>query len=222
MKKSLLFGAALSSVILLSNSVFANTATTATTNATNPAVATTTAINASAPDTLIKGIVESVVSTIKQQKLNQGQGQIKKIAELIDSKVMPFADLETTTKMVMGQNWEKASVEQKASIMKEFKQLLIATYAGALSKVNDQQINYKPLRVLPEDTKAVVKSTIIDQGDTKSLDYRLHKVGGEWKIYDINVLGIGLVASYKADFNEQITKGGIDGLIKSLQTKNKK
>ena len=223
MKKSLLFSAALSSVILFSfsNSSFANTAASNTVSAASSTVENA-GINTSNPDTLIKGMVENVVASIKQHKLNQGQGQIKKIAELIDDKIMPYADLETTTKMVMGPHWAKSTPEQRSLIMKEFKHLLIATYAGALSKVNDQKINYKPLRILPNDTKVIVKSTIVDQGDTKSLDYRLHKVGNEWKIYDLNVLGIGLVASYRTDFNEQANKNGIDGLIKFLQAKNKK
>ncbi len=217
MKKSLLFAASLSSILLISSSVFAVTpmasGSTASSTASNDVVST------SSPDGLIKGMVDNVVTSIKQQKLNQG-GQVKKIAELIDAKVMPYTDLETTTKMVMGPHWEKSTPDQRAVIMKEFKQLLIATYAGALTKVNDQQINYKPLRMSPADTKVIVKSTIIDQGDTKSLDYRLYKSGNEWKIYDINVLGIGLVASYKTDFNEQANKNGIDGLIRFLQAKN--
>jgi phospholipid transport system substrate-binding protein len=218
MKKSLLFGTTLASILLLSTNAFANTVA----SASSTIASSTASINASSPDSLIKGMVDNVVTSIKQHKLNQGQGQIKKISELIEDKIMPFADLEATTKMVMGPHWEKSTPEQRSLVMKEFKQLLIATYAGALSKVNDQQINYKPLRMLPTDTKAIVKSTIIDQGDTKSLDYRLHKVGNEWKIYDLNVLGIGFVARYKTDFNDQANKSGIDGLIKFLQAKNKK
>jgi phospholipid transport system substrate-binding protein len=187
-------------------------ATTSLTPAANPA-----AIEA---DALIKSIVSDVVDSIKKQKI--GKNDTAKIIDLVDKKIMPHADLETTTKMVLGQHWAKATLEQRKVLMQEFKKMLILTYAGALTKVENQTINYKPLRALPTDTKVIVKSSIVEKGEEKPIDYRLHKVNGEWKVYDINVLGIGLVASFRPDFNEQANKpSGIDGLIAFLQNKNK-
>ncbi len=219
MKSKMLFLALIcSSALNASNILAAEVAPVVATLASIPASS-----NASAPDALVKNLVDSMIQSIKDQKLNQGQqSNYKKISELIEAKIMPHADLEATTKLAMGQNWEKATTEQRAAIMKEFKYLLIATYTAPFARFNDQQISYKPLRALPSDTKVIVKTTIVDQGETKSLDYRLHKVNQQWKIYDLTILGVGLVSSYKADFAAQINKNGIDGLIKFLQAKNKK
>jgi phospholipid transport system substrate-binding protein len=214
MKSKLLFLTLISTAALTTN-VFAADAT-ATSPQTSVEASTTT------PDGLIKNLVDSMIQSIKDQKLNQGQGNYKKISDLIEAKIMPYADLETTTKLAMGQNWEKATPEQRSAIMKEFKNLLITTYTAPFARFSDQQISYKPLRALPSDTKVIVKTSIVDQGETKSLDYRLHKINQQWKIYDLTILGVGLVSSYKADFAAQINKSGIDGLIKFLQTKNKK
>jgi len=213
MKKSLFL---ISTMGLLATTQFAFAITP--TNNTQNNISNSTTSNINAPDTLIKNVVNEVLDTLKNQKGTN----VKKINEIVNEKIMPHTDLETTTKMIMGPNWNKATPEQHNAIMQEFKQLLVLTYSGALSKAGDQKIEYKPLKILPTDTRAIVKSNIIEQSQTKSIDYRLHKVKGQWKVYDINVLGVGLVSSYKNDFAQQINTGGIDGLIKFLQNKNKK
>jgi len=172
-----------------------------------------------APDELVKQTVNDVLDTIRREKIQAND--IKKLSQLVENKVVAQADLETTTKMVVGSAWNQASPEQRQIIIKEFKQLLIETYAGALTKFSQQTVDYKPMRAMPGDTKVIVKTMIIDAGEPKAIDYRLHKVGNRWLVYDINILGIGLVASFKPEFSAQINKSGIDGLITFLKNKTK-
>ncbi|MEN9866977.1 MAG: hypothetical protein RL748_2567, partial [Pseudomonadota bacterium] len=120
-------------------------------------------------------------------------------------------------------HWRGASAEQKKQLSNEFRDLLIYSYSGALSQVKNQKLVFKPLRADATDTEVEVRSEVIQsRGEPIQLNYRVEKSGTSWKIYDINILGAWLVETYKGNFNAEISKGGMDGLIKSLSEKNKK
>jgi len=171
------------------------------------------------PDGLIKFVVEDVLIVIKNDKAIQS-GDFRKINALVDEKILPYSDFQKTTRMSMGRNWSKASPAQQDQITQEFKILLIRIYGGALAQIKDQKMQYKPFRSSPDDTDVIVRTAILGKGDPIQLDYRLEKGANGWKVYDINILGAWLVESYRNQFNDQISKGGIDGLIKFLQDRN--
>ena len=171
------------------------------------------------PDGLVKFVVEDVLTVIKNDKAIQS-GDFRKINALVDEKILPYSDFQKTTRMSMGRNWSKASPAQQDQITQEFKILLIRIYGGALAQIKDQKMQYKPFRSSPDDTDVIVRTAILGKGDPIQLDYRLEKGANGWKVYDINILGAWLVESYRNQFNDQISKGGIDGLIKFLQDRN--
>lgn len=174
---------------------------------------------ATQPEEIVKQAVNEAITMLRKEKLQANQ--IKKIQELVDKKIIPYTDLEVTTKAIMGPFWDKANEAQRKEVMSLFKVTLIETYAGALTKVGNQEIKFLPTRYLPTDTKVLVKTQIIDGGDTKSIDYRLYKTANTWKVYDMNVLGVGLISTYKADFQEVLNKKGVDGLIADLKAQTK-
>jgi len=174
-----------------------------------------------APDALVKRISEDVLNTAKSDKEIQA-GNINRIVALVEEKILPYVDSERMTALAAGRYWRQATPEQQKQLMTEFRSLLIYTYSGALSQVRDQKIEYKPLRADPADTEVEVRSQVIQsRGEPIQLSYRLEKLSSGWKMYDVNVMGAWLVEAYKGTFNSEITKGGIDGLIKSLSDKNK-
>ncbi len=175
--------------------------------------------NTSTPDGLVKFVVEDVMNAIKNDKAIQS-GDLRKINALVDQKILPHSDFQKTTQLSMGRNWSKASSQQQAQITQEFKTLLVRIYGGALAQVKDQKVQYKPFRAAADDTDVVVKTMVIGKGEPIQLDYRLEKTANGWKVYDINILGAWLVESYRNQFNDQISKGGIDGLIQFLQQRN--
>lgn len=179
------------------------------------------AADGSAPDQLIRGLSIEVLESVKSDKDIQA-GNVNKIIALVDAKVMPHVNFQRMTASAVGRFWRQATPEQQAKLQAEFKTLLMRTYAGALTQVKDQQIGLKPLRAQPTDTEVVVRTEIRGKGDAIQLDYRLEKTGGEWKIYDVNVLGIWLADQYRNSFAQEIGANGIDGLIKSLADKNAK
>jgi len=179
------------------------------------------AADGSAPDQLIRGLSIEVLESVKSDKDIQA-GNVNKIIALVDAKVMPHVNFQRMTASAVGRFWRQATPEQQAKLQAEFKTLLVRTYAGALTQVKDQQIGLKPFRGQPTDTEVVVKTEIRGKGDAIQLDYRLEKSGAEWKIYDVNVLGIWLADQYRNSFAQEIGANGIDGLIKSLADKNAK
>ena len=173
-----------------------------------------------APDALIKRLSVDVLDKIKSDKTVQA-GDMTKVMALVDSQVMPNVNFTRMTAAAVGRSWRQATPEQKKRLQEEFKTLLIRTYSGALSQVKDQTINVKPLRAAAADTEVVVRSEVLGNGDPVQLDYRLEKVGATWKIYDLNVLGVWLVETYRTQFAQEISSKGIDGLIAAMAERNK-
>jgi phospholipid transport system substrate-binding protein len=176
--------------------------------------------SAEAPDVLIKRISSEVIESVRTDTSIQA-GDLKKVTELVDAKILPHTNFERMTAMAAGRNWRAATPEQQKRLQGEFKQLLIRTYAGAMVQIKDQKLDVKPLRAAVEDTEVVVRSQVIGKGDPIQLDYRMEKTAGGWKVYDLNVLGVWLVESYRNQFQNEITKGGLDGLITTLSDRNK-
>jgi len=173
-----------------------------------------------APDALIKQVSGEVIDTIKADASMQG-GDVKKIIALVDQKVMPHVNFQRMTASAVGPAWRSATPEQRESLQKEFKTLLVRTYAGAIKQVSDQTVEIKSMRGAPTDKQVVVQSVVKGRGDPIQLDYRLENDGGKWMIYDVNVLGVWLVDQYRSSFAREINANGIDGLIASLAQKNK-
>jgi phospholipid transport system substrate-binding protein len=172
------------------------------------------------PDALIKMVVTDVMATVKSDPDIQ-KGNIPKIVDLVERKIVPYTDMRRTTEMAMGPNWKKASPEQQAQLAQEFKNLLIRTYSGALSQLRDQTVQFKPLRAAPDDKEVIVKTVVLGRGDPVPLDYRLEKTANGWKVYDMNIMGVWLVEAYRNQFSNQISQNGIEGLVKFLQDRNK-
>ena len=175
---------------------------------------------ATAPDALIKMVVTDVMASVKADPDIQ-KGNIPKIVDLVEKKIVPYTDMRRTTEMAMGPNWKKASSDQQNQLVMEFKNLLIRTYSGALSQLRDQTVQFKALRAAPDDKEVVVKTVVLGRGDPVPLDYRLEKTDKGWKVYDMNIMGVWLVEAYRNQFSNQISQNGIDGLVKFLQDRNK-
>jgi phospholipid transport system substrate-binding protein len=176
-----------------------------------------------APDVLIKRLSTDVLDTIKADKSMQ-TGDISKIIALVDSKIMPNVNFQRMTASAVGPGWRQASPEQQKRLQEEFKVLLVRTYSGALAQVSDQTVSLKPLRAAADDSEVIVRTEVRGKGDPIQLDYRLEKTPGQgagWKIFNLNVLGVWLVETYRSQFAQEINAKGVDGLIATLVERNK-
>lgn len=175
------------------------------------------------PDALIQRLSNSVLDNIRSDKSIKS-GDISRVMVLVDSKIMPDVNFQRMTASAVGPAWRQATPEQQKLLQSEFKTLLVRIYAGALAQVSDQTVLIKPLRAAPDDKEVVVRTEVRGRGDPVQLDYRLEKTPGEgsgWKIYNLNVLGVWLVETYRSQFAREINNNGIDGLIKVLSERNK-
>ena len=180
------------------------------------------AVAQEAPDVFIKRISQEVLETAKSDKDIQSGNQ-QKILDVVQSKILPNVDFQRMTALAAGRYWREATPEQQKRLTEEFRDLLVYTYAGAIAQIRDQQLEFKPMRNDPSDTDVEVRSQVVQQrGEPIQLNYRLSKSGNTWKIYDLNVLGAWLVETYKGNFASEISKGGVDGLIKTLAERNKR
>ncbi len=175
---------------------------------------------AKAPDALIKEVSSDVLDAVKADKSIK-QGDVGKVIALVDAKVMPHVNFQRMTASAVGRYWRQATPDQQKRLQDEFKILLVRTYSGALAQVQDQTVELKPMRGSADDKEVVVKTEIKGRGDPVQLDYRLENLGSEWKVYDINVLGVWLVENYRNSFSQEIGASGIDGLINKLTERNK-
>jgi phospholipid transport system substrate-binding protein len=176
-----------------------------------------------APDAFIKRLSDDVLATIRSDKGVQS-GDVSRIMLVVDAKIMPNVNFQRMTASAVGPAWREATPAQRQRLQEEFKLLLVRTYSGALSQVQDESISMKPLRASPNDADVVVRSEIRGRGDPIQLEYRLEKTPGQgagWKIYNLNVLGVWLVETYRSQFASEVSAKGIDGLIASLSERNK-
>ena len=169
------------------------------------------------PDALVKKVTLEVVELITKEKGNRA-----KIVSVIEEKVLPHFNFTAMTALAVGQNWGKASPEQKKRLTEEFRTLLVRTYASALAAYSEQKFDFRPLRAKPTETDVTVNVRVLQPGGQPvTLDYSMEKTANGWKVYDVMVGGVSLVANYRTEFANAVRSSGIDGLIKDLQTKNR-
>ncbi len=175
---------------------------------------------AEAPEALIERVAGEVIDLVKADAALRG-GDMGRIMELVDTKLMPHVNFTRMTASAVGRFWRQASPEQRQRLQDEFKTLLIRTYSGALGQLTDQTLVLRPMRSRPEDTEVVVRSELRGRGEPIQIDYRMEKTANGWKVFDINVLGIWLVETYRGQFAQEINARGIDGLITALAERNR-
>lgn len=174
----------------------------------------------SEPEALVRNVTEDVLSVLRQDKALQA-GDRQRAMKLIEDKIAPHFDFQRMSGLAVGKGWREADETQKQAVAKEFRSLLIRTYANALTAYRDQTIEFKPGTGGGDD--ATVRSQITKPGAKPiALDYQLAREGGEWKVYDIAIDNVSLVTTYRTSFQAELSKGGIAGLTKALQDQNRR
>jgi phospholipid transport system substrate-binding protein len=174
-----------------------------------------------APDVLAKSVTDEVIAILRADR-DAYTGNPAKVMELIESKVLPHFNFMRMTRLAVGKNWRQASGQQKDALTGHFRTLLVRTYATAFTAYRDQTISYRPLRMRPEDDDVVVRSQIVQlNGPPVAVDYNMEKTVSGWKVYDVAIEGVSLVQNYRSTFSSEVQRGGIDGLISALESKNR-
>ena len=176
-----------------------------------------------APDAFVRRFTSEMIDLVRNDKMIKA-GDMSYIASVVDARVLPHLNFQRMTAAAVGPGWRQTTPEQKNRLQEEFNILLVRTYSGALTQISDQTVIVKPLRGAATDTEVLVRSELKGRGDPIQLDYRLEKTPGQgagWKIYNLNVMGIWLIDTYRSQFAEEINAKGIDGLINTLAERNR-
>ena len=174
-----------------------------------------------APDAQMKALSEEVIAAIKKDR-DILAGNPKKIADLVETRIVPYFDFLRMTQIAMGANWRRATSEQQEQLAREFKTLLVRTYSGAVTGYRDQTIEFRPARFQPGETDVTVRSELKQPGaQALAIDYQMAKAEAGWKVYDVRVGGVSLVTTYRDTFSDTIRSRGVDGLIDTLGGKNR-
>lgn len=173
------------------------------------------------PDVLAKTTTDEVLEVLRN---NQDiRTDPKRVTELVEAKVLPNFDFTKMTRLAVGKGWRQATPEQRETLVSEFRNLLVRTYGSSLTKYKNETVEFKPFKMEPQATDVTVKSQIMrtDGGQPIAVDYSMEKTPNGWKVYDVTVEAVSLVTTYRGSFSDEVQRSGIDGLIASLQQKNR-
>lgn len=176
-----------------------------------------------AADALIKRVSTEVLDSIKAD-LSLRSGEVSRLSALVDAKLMPSTNFKRMTASAAGPSWRQMTAEQQRRLQDEFKLLLVRSYAGAMSQASELSLTVKPLRASAEDKEVVVRTEVKGRGEPIQIDYKMEKTPGEgsgWKVFNLNVMGVWLVETYRSQFTQEINAKGVDGLIAALAERNK-
>jgi phospholipid transport system substrate-binding protein len=176
-----------------------------------------------AADALINRVSTEVLTTI-QGDPSFRSSDISRIIDLVDSKLMPHINFKRMTAAAIGPTWRQIGPEQQNRLQQEFKILLIRTYSGALAQADKLTFVVRPMRNAPDDKEVVVRTEVRGHGNPIQIEYRMERTPGEgsgWKIYNLNIMGVWLVETYRGQFTQEINSKGVDGLITSLTERNR-
>ncbi len=174
------------------------------------------------PDVLARTTSQEVLAILKADKDIQS-GNLSKIYQLVEAKVLPNFDFNRMTQLAMGRHWPRATAQQKQALVTEFRNLLVRTYATSLTEFSNQSVEFKNFSMKPEETEVVVRSEVRQPGGQPvTIDYSMYKTAFGWKVYDVTIDSVSLVTNYRATFANTIRQSGIDGLIKTLSTQSAK
>jgi len=167
-------------------------------------------------------VTEEVLAILRENKGIQADNPKGAIA-LIENKVAPHFDFTRMTNLAVGRSWNQADPEQRKALTEEFRTLLVRTYANSLTAYRDQTVSFKPSSGSSASGEVTVRSQINNPGSRPiPLDYSRAKSEDDWKVYDVTIAGVSLVTNYRSSFAAELDKGGLNGLLKSLQEKNRR
>lgn len=173
------------------------------------------------PDVLAKNTTQEVLAILKADKDIQG-GNVQKVYDLVEAKVLPHFDFNRMTQLAVGKHWNVASPKQKQSLVKEFRSLLVRTYATSLTAFSNQVVEFKPFSMKPDASEVTVQTEVKQPGGKPiPIDYDMYKTAFGWKVYDVSIDGVSLVINYRSSFANTIRQSGIDGLISALESKSR-
>jgi len=174
-----------------------------------------------APEDLVAKTTDEITSALRAEQ-DKIKANPKRLYEIVDKVVLPHFDFERMSRWALGKYWRKAKESERTQFIQEFRTLLVRTYAKALNDNYDEEIAMLPVRMRKGGKEATVRTEVQQSaGFPIPIDYKMYIKGDAWKVYDVSVDAISLVANYRTTFAKEIRKSGIPKLIARLADRNK-
>ena len=172
------------------------------------------------PQDMVRATGDKVLSEVSARKAEL-EANPRLIYPLVESTVLPHFDFSRMSQSALGRFWRQASDEQKEGVIREFRELLVRTYATALLGYSGQTIEYLPVNYTAGATSVMIPTRIASDGAPPvPINYRLNYKDSRWLVYDVVIDGVSLITNYRSQFTGVIRRSGIDGLIAALAAKN--
>ena len=172
-----------------------------------------------APDVLVRNTTDEIIGEIRKDKSLTTDNN--KLLALVENRVLPHFNFTRMTMLAVGRPWRDATPAQQERLVNEFRTLLVRTYSTALAQYSDQKIEVRPAALKPGDKEATVRAQIIQPGGQPiAMDYRMERTPQSWKVFDVAIEGVSIVTTYRSTFAAEVSKGGIEGLIRSIAAQN--
>jgi phospholipid transport system substrate-binding protein len=171
---------------------------------------------AQTPAQIVEGLANQVIAILKNASLDAQEKRTQ-----IENIAYGAIDFTTLTKLVLARNYGKFSPEQRSTFEQEFKQHLSMTYGRNIDNYKNEKV-----QILGERQEShgdvTVQSKILRGGGSADVvvDYRLRQRGGQWKIIDVIIEGVSLVANFRSQFQDIVSNGGPPRLLALLKEKN--
>lgn len=176
------------------------------------------------PLAMLKNVTTDMVKTLtrNQSRLHSDK---RFLPNLIRKKLVPHFTVTTMARSVVGRDaWKKATASQRSQFKKEFTEMVIDIYAAPLTDFDRDVVKYHPLRAsVALQSRVKVDSVIVRKtGQKIPLQYRLVKIGTDWKVYDFSIEGVSMVQSYRSQFSQVLRQKGFAGLLRKIHQHNRK
>jgi phospholipid transport system substrate-binding protein len=196
------------------------TPTTAPTTAPATSPAADDPASAATARSMVEKLLSQVTTILRDPKLTKAQCS-QKVREIAYGNI----DFPTLARLTVAQNWRTLTAQQQSDFVEQFRTHLAVTYAHItddydnedLLAVGDRQESNGDWTVM---TTIVGKKTGDPKQDVTKVDYRLRKADNRWKVIDVTIEGVSLVANFRAQFQDIISNGGFDHLLQLLKDKN--
>jgi phospholipid transport system substrate-binding protein len=172
------------------------------------------------PQAVVQRVSDGLMRVLRddRDRLARDPGYVHR---LVDDLFLPNVDFDRVAGLVLGPFWRDASEEQREGFRREFKEMLIQTYASALDRLGDWEIRYPPLRLDAGQQDLSVQTQILRRGAPPvEVSYRMAFDGARWRAYDVSVEGVSLLTNYRSTFVRLVRQKGLDGLIQDLAQRN--
>jgi phospholipid transport system substrate-binding protein len=143
------------------------------------------------------------------------------LMQLIEQEIFPLVDFRRAARLTLGHYWKDAGDTQRKRFISELRRLLACTYSTAFSNYAGQKVEWLQPRWSTDRDYVEIRVRILQNGESPvPVAYRLLKTNGQWKLYDLVVEGVSLVANYRSTFSQRLQEHDLDALIDELAAHN--